>query len=818
MTTAVFKLVKGVKSLDLMAGRYLVAEDFVPPAPATRPTLARGSSANRSGATRVVGVNVDERDFTFGLHVLGASEWENRRGIADVQAFLSLAGDESEPLYLEFKPNSDTPAPLWGQDGTLFYEILHGWAGVSELYAQTRDAALPQCAARLIVKGVAVGRKQRLCSAKGAAREDDIGKNFSRGLVVQAGPLTNLFTNPVFGNTTYDTGWTTAAALVSEKNTDENFTLFGSASARLYCITTATGAFTQSLTLAVETHVLSCYAKREDGAAVTASDLKIIYDTVEQTTTFISVGDGWYLLQASVTGLGIAAATGVSVQYPRQVYVDGFQALAAIDQRPFFYGDQLGCAWSGTAHASTSTQTATVLTITATDDTLREAQGCIRIVWRPHLANTVSASLATQYLFSSGASGLNAYYQASDDKFYFTDGTTTISTAAQTFGAFNILFLHFVWGPSGIAIYKDGASAASSASFDPVAAATLYLLCNSSSAQQAVCTAMDFTVFGVELTAAQVSDDYTNLTQVAADVERVGALPWLWTKDGDSIVDNCDDSTRDNWLAAGGLPGSLQAETALEVLLSSLGSVWISLCDIDYGKFLLPTSFLYVEQSGVVDANSSGGEYLDTSVNTGSVPVGITPSGFLTAGVYDLLAGREVIFFARMMDAGANLQIAAAFDFGNSETVTEFLSVTLGAAMRLMRTPPIVLPTMRWFKDYLGVFITGGSSNWTLRAKRSVAGAANVSVDYFAVLPRPIVKVSTITTGTRFVLDAAGAVQITSGLAVDKDLQMIGDVLELVPGKLNLLICFNGDTDANPTITNTLTFNRILITPRYALL
>src|SRR3990172_2137158 len=510
MTTATIKLVKGVKSLDLMAGRYLVAEDFVPPAPATRPTLARGSSANRFGQTRVVGVNVDERDFTFGVHVLGASEWENRRGIADVQAFLSLAGDESDPLYLEFKPNSDTPAPLWGQDGTLFYEILHGLAGVSELYAQTRDAALPQCAVRLIVKGIAVGRRQRLCFAKGAAREDDVGKNFSRGLVIQDGPLTNLFTNPVFGSSTYDTGWTTAATLVSEKNTDEDFVLFGAASARLYCITTATGAFTQSLTLAASTHVLSCYAKREDGAAVTASDVKLIYNTVEQTTTFVSMGDGWYLLQTSVTGTGIAAATGVSVQYPRQIYVDGFQALAAADQRPFFYGDQLGCAWSGTAHASTSTQTATVLTITATDDTLREAQGGLGLVWRPFLANT--ASLTTQYLFSTGASGLNAYYQASDDKFYFTDGTTTISTAAQTFPAFDRIILHFVWGPSGLAIYKDGVSAASSANFDPVAAATLYLLCNSSSAAQAVGVAMDFTVFGVELTAAQITDDYTNLT------------------------------------------------------------------------------------------------------------------------------------------------------------------------------------------------------------------------------------------------------------------------------------------------------------------
>ena len=299
----------------------------------------------------------------------------------------------------------------------------------------------------------------------------------------------------------------------------------------------------------------------------------------------------------------------------------------------------------------------------------------------------------------------------------------------------------------------------------------------------------------------------------------MGALPWLWNKDGDGVVDNCDDSSRDNWLAAGGLPGSLPAETAMAVLSSGAGSNWISLCDIDHGKFLLPTRFLYVEQSGVVDANSSGGEYLNTSVNTASTIIGTTASSFFTAGVYDLLAGREVIFFARMMDAGANLQIAAAFDFGAAETVTEFLSVTLGAAMRLMRTPPLVLPTMRWFKNYMGVFLASTTTDWILRAKRTVAGAANVSVDYFAVLPRPVVKVSSIDVGSRFFLDAAGAIQVNDSAAnVEKDLQMSGDILEFVPGKLNLLVCFNGDTDANPTITNTLSFERILIVPRYALL
>jgi len=812
MTTATIKLVKGVKSLDLMAGRYLVAEDFVPPAPATRPTLARGSSANRFGQTRVVGVNVDERDFTFGVHVLGASEWENRRGIADVQAFLSLAGDESEPLYLEFKPNSDTPAPLWGQDGTIFYEILHGWAGVSELYGQTRDAALPQCAVRLIVKGVALGRKQRLVSAKGAAREDTVDANFSRGLVVQDGALTNLFTNPVFGHSTYDNGWTTAAALVSEKNTDEKFVLFGAASARLYCITSATGAFTQSLTLAASTHVLSCYARREDGAAATASDLKIIYNAIEQTTTFISVGNGWYLLQASVTGTGGAAATGVSVQYPRQIYVDGFQVLAVADQRPFFYGDQLGCAWSGTAHASTSTQTATVLTITATDDTLREAQGCVRVIWRPFLANT--ASLTTQYLFSSGASALNAYYQASDDKFYFTDGTTTISTAAQTFAAFDRLILHFVWGPSGIAIYKDSASAASSANFDPVTAATLYLLCNSSSAQQAVGTAMDFTIFGVELTSAQVSDDYTNLTQVAADVERVGALPWFWVKDGDGILDAVDgtlsSAEKDHWGVVGGIPGSIPSRTQIKMQESvSTTNFYLSL--LPQTEFFYPDGILWKEGDGTADVgNSSDDAYQATTVTTSET--GLLTINAIAPYIFKQLAGREYTFFTRIKDAGSGASIRARFG-GSANAIFSDAYTALTGSFAIQICQPIAFPVYDFFFTALGLELD--TLGIQLRCKRS-AGSADVHTDYLALMPSPLIKLTNAESisGLAYDSEVGAALWNTSNNDFLLPTPAVGDILEVEPGRYNLLLLQFAVVPA----TMTLQIDSLTITPRYALL
>ena len=816
VTTYTLELRKGARTLDLMSGRYKA--DFVPPAVNLTPQLASGTSANRYGGALKVGQRAADRSISLLIHIRGQSEREISAGAGVVRAFLDQAGDESEPVYLVYWPNSDTPEPLWGQ-GRLYYEVLSSQMTLDPIFGQRglREKAT-RLSVTLLVKPFALGRKQRLVSAKGALREDVEGKNFSRGLLIQDGALTNIFTNPVFGHTTYDNGWTTAAALVSEKNTDEKFILFGAASARLYCITTATGAFTQSLTLAASTHILSCYAKREDGAAITGSDVNLIYNGAEPSASYIAVGDGWSLIRASITGTGGAAAIGVSVQYPRQVYVDGFQVVASADARPFFFGDLLGCAWSGTAHASTSTQAASVLTITATDDTLREAQGCVRILWRPYLG--YDAALATQYLFSSGASGLNAYYQASDDKFYLTDGTNTVSTAAQTFTAFNLIFLHFVWGPSGLAIYKDGASAASGASFDPVAAATLYLLCNSSSAQQAVGTAMDFTIFGVELTAAQVLDDFNNLTQIASDVERVGALPWLWTKDGDSIVDNADDSTRDNWAVIGSIPGSLDAQTRIKCLKSNAHDQ-IIFSNARLEDFLLPDGWSFFDLSGTADVgNSSGDAYQTlTNVSTGGNTIQSSELSVQNAKILKGLTIRGVI---RLNDAGSNLQVSVGEFLGGLEVNTEFKSVTTTAAFRLVYTDAVSFTETPFeFLDWIG--INANYVAYQFRAKRT-SGTANLSIDYFALLPTPFMIIgeagnSLLRLGVLY--DSLRKTAWSYNDALDELIDPInlhGDILELSPSVYNILFCYQGDTGINPTVSHTLTYSRVEIRPRYALL
>jgi len=54
----------------------------------------------------------------------------------------------------------------------------------------------------------------------------------------------------------------------------------------------------------------------------------------------------------------------------------------------------------------------------------------IEVIWKPTEDNTYGTD---RYLFDGGS--IELYFKAADDKFYLTDGTTTISSAAQTFAA-----------------------------------------------------------------------------------------------------------------------------------------------------------------------------------------------------------------------------------------------------------------------------------------------------------------------------------------------------------------------------------------------
>ena len=329
---------------------------------------------------------------------------------------------------------------------------------------------------------------------------------------------------------------------------------------------------------------------------------------------------------------------------------------------------------------------------------------------------------------------------------------------------------------------------------------------------------MDFTIFGVELTATQASDDYTNLTQIASDVERVGALPWLWTKDGDNIVDNCDDSTRDNWAVAGGVPGSLPSETEIR---GNRNQTWfnanatiVSLLSLDFVPAV--DKDIFIDLSGTADvALACGDANEQTTVTTSAVSLKASLNA--THNALEIYQGKEVYGFVRLKDAGSNLSIATVVNRSGTSLISDYKSITTLTSYLFYRALPVNVPRL---PPIAAETDTQGIS-FTIYAKRS-SGSAAVNADYFCLLARPLIYLGPEDTASfnSFLYSSrypmAKVAYSADNLSYD-ELLFTGDILELEPERYNVLISFVGDPGAGASLSATLTYT-IRITPRYALL
>jgi hypothetical protein len=262
---------------------------------------------------------------------------------------LGFAGDQSTPLYFEFNPNDDVGfEPLWGQYGANYkYEVV--FAKSPQLpgypFESIRSGLLPRINLSLEIKPYALGLQQRVGSAIGGILEDTIGTTdgISRGVIIPEA-TTNKMTNPIFGHGTWNNTWTNGANLTDTENTDPKFITHGKSSAKLVC-TGAGNTFTQSINVGnTNTHELSCYAKLPDGGVVSSTQVVLSYGG-SQTTTYTLIGDGWYRLTVSVTGVAAGTVTGVIVASGYTVYVDGFQIEEKAYATPMAHGDLLGCGF-----------------------------------------------------------------------------------------------------------------------------------------------------------------------------------------------------------------------------------------------------------------------------------------------------------------------------------------------------------------------------------------------------------------------------------------------------------------------------------------
>lgn len=827
-----FKLTKGARTLDLNSGRYTVV-DFAPPGTVLVPQMAGGTSANRTGGSARVGLSAANRQWTFTVHVVNCtSPAEVNHAIADLNSMLAMAGDESEPLFLFYKPAATLVVPpTWGQDG-YYYEIAHAdtpGVPLRNAYLHLKGLARAGVAVSCQIKPYAHGRPQRCAQALGGLIEMDWGSpdGSSKGLLLGDGQ-TNLMTNPVFGNGTFDSGWT-AGSLIDTKNFDKAYILFGSASARL-AATGSPGTFTQLLNVGnTNVRTLAAYVKRRDGAAVTSADVQIYYGSAK-TSTYQPMGDGWYLVWASFAGIASNTASGVAVLADKEIFLAGVSFVEnSLWPVPMIYGDMLGCSWGGTVHASASTRVAARARI-PTSGVLTPSYGTIRVVVTPWI-NQGQTTGQDLYLFSCGSSSMRAYWDNASTRWRFvgSDNSNAANSASATFARDTPLVFHFVWGDDVLTIYLNGASIASDVSgHAPTALGTyLYIGSDDSAAHQIPGVFNDFTTWDVPMTAAQVAADYADIGPVAVDGQRVSAIPWEWTKDGDSTTDNVDDSTRDNYAVFGGVPGSAPAETEFYIELAAVSAdtnfdtegrtYWLSLFAND--EFAYPSSLAtFKDNLGTVTTSADLGSNVQTlaSLNTSEVGPDTIAVSF-TLG--DQFYGRQVYVLARLSDAGANL-LGRAYLTPSPGIYTDFRSLAASSTRRLFAFGPLSFPLK-------GQVFGGPNSFISLTAgiglKRSTAGAANVLVDFTMLLFEPIVKVHGVLT-TAFLSSATRSrlkgkqADIEEGTSYYTPADVTGQAIELLPQKMNTLFAIRGADGSFYNIAQTLVFSSVTVTPRWAVL
>lgn len=823
MTTALsVKLVRGTLTVDLNAAPFEIAEGFTPPAALVHPIIASGTSANRYGGGTVVGRQATDRGFSFGVHIDDASAGAIETAARRLQFMLDQAGDPDNPLYLVYRSTTDTALPpLWGQSA-LYYEVSFGTLTLTGMYSVSdlRGRALPNCNVSLTLKPYATGAAQLVATATGGILPDQWGTadGAERGVIV---PLatTNKMTNPVFGAATYNTGWTQGAQIISSQNTNPLYCLPQTQSSVLIQCSGAGNTYRQTINVGnTNTHWFSALVMRPDLAAVTAADCNISYNAA-LGSSYLNLGNGLWLVYATAAGINAGTITGLNVLSGHSIYLLAYQCEEAAVRTPLGWGDLLGWAWTGTAHASASTRTAAQLKLPISDTTLTAAMGSIAVVVR--LNNAISDFTADAYFFQDTGANISAYIQQASGKLNFTGAG--LAGSALTNVAGDVLVLHYVWGASVATVYLNGVSVATGAWTPPTFGANLYLGSGATQTNYSDVTFMDFRTYNYALSAAEALNDYNNLKPQATNATRMGAIPWEWSNAGNNVFSPgtgiVNTVQKYNWGVFGGIPGSAPAITQLKITssqaLTTDTNIFLSRMAVPFFYDLVGA--LFQDLSGTADvATSIGDAFLVGSVNTNAIS---SNTSTLNGIVGSLIGGKELYVFMRLKDAGANLTIGFYWGVvsGGQLITSDYLAVAPDATMRLFKTVPFIVPRLNNLFPPIG---TSTTTQIVQNLKRSSAGAANVSSDFFTMMLRPLTQIvfNASVNGTIILVRGNTARTFSSAAVVADVATVAGDIFELEPGSYNIVQSLFGSIASAYPVTTTLTFTSTWVTPRYALL
>ena len=274
-----------------------------------------------------------------------------------------------EPVWLQVRWDDglvDVPEPVYGQMSQ-YYRVLAGevpaWPG-DVWRTPTAQGGVNEVVCRLTCEPFAMGLPQLAAIGVGQLEITDDGLSIFDG-------ITNLFANPTFGHPSdFDNGWSASdATLKVVQETRPTFTKYLQRGVQLTNTdTTNDREFTQTLTLTAADYVCSWLIKKTDSSAVTTADVNVVIQGAVQTTSYISLADGWYLVYAAATAAASSSTHGLEVKAGKQVFASAAQIELASGSNfgtnnkpsPICAGHLLGCSWSGTAHESSSTRPDTI--------------------------------------------------------------------------------------------------------------------------------------------------------------------------------------------------------------------------------------------------------------------------------------------------------------------------------------------------------------------------------------------------------------------------------------------------------------------------
>jgi hypothetical protein len=789
--SAIARFRRGAGRIEFEDGTaYSLMADFVPPGTALVPGLSDGTAANEYGGSEKFGERATSRSLTFSVNC-HATTTNNAvpRALARKLIQFLLDSRSPDPLYFEFTLTPALPEPFWGQLGGWYrVEVIQANAGIVDDFGEYAFNENLRVVISLTVSPAAEGIYQKLPASTGGNYHERLGLKSGgiRGLRV-CEATTNKMTNPCFAQYGADSNWSAGSALDREYN----YTYRYQDSIKSYDIASSSASnntYTQSIAAGnTNKHSFSAIVRRQDGAAVTSNDLQIYYGSA-QATTFQALGDdGLYLAYAdNITGVSAATATGIVVKAGARITLLAYQMEEKTYHTPIAYGDMPGCSWAGTRNDSTSTR---IVAFNRNDFQWGPVGGFL-IVWQPDYPSTASGN---RYLFDTAF-----YFNATDDKFYLTDGTNTISSAAQTFAAGDTLRLMCTFNTAtGLKIYLNGTEIATGASYDGMTAGVNYVGHNNASSH-AGGIFLGFDFWKIDLTSYVTAIDAA-AANIIAQTGLLETIPMLWTATGSSrsIINHTDSATHQNYFIVDGIPGDQPARTQWRLTPSQATKAAYMLIHTDaeeFHKVDLPQ--YYVDEQGTADANASGGEYkskavtiLENDVVTDLTTV--SPKEFFE---------RKVLFFVRLKDSAA------------SRAVQLYPWFSLGAGNRTFLPGRTVTIDTSWRWFYAGSGIVSkpeGFENLTLTMGLAVGGSGSftVHVDFYMAVPgqaaiiRP--RQGDIGSGNSLWVQDKSA-HAVSASAIYDTATLFGSAINLIPGRSNIIFGVTADDGEAHVITDTI--------------